>query len=540
MTLKSLFAKKYLLLSLFILLIASPCFAEQKNIFFLHSYAVTFPWTDQLNSGIEESLTTHPGWVFYTDYMDFSRLGYNLNDQDLYEYLSTKYASVKFNVIFAESSRAARFINTYGEELFGDVPKVLFSNEDLEHKPVTYYLKNQQDIAVAETFRMAVDQNPDKKTLVIIHNRPETVNPELIILQKLADEEGLQTTVLSDFSLDKLYSTIQHLTGNEILFFFPFFYDNTGVNVIPNIVLSKISSFSPSPVYTAWSSFKDTGCTGGVMVDSKRIALEMFRAVDDYFKTGNFQNGYSTNQAYFNWDAIKKFGIRPDTSREDVIYLNKPIPMIKLYFRQIMFGISITLALFLIISLIGLYHIRKTRNKLAMINIELKEAQQKAETLSRHDSLTGLFNRRAMMEVIDYELKRCKRGNVPLSAIIIDIDHFKNINDTRGHEAGDQILQILSSILTTEIRETDIVSRWGGEEFLILTSDTPVEPAAAVAEKLREAVRGFSFPENIAVTISLGVGEYDSSEDFPSLFRRIDAALYCAKNQGRNRVSIAE
>ena len=118
-------------------------------------------------------------------------MGYNLDDQVFYKYLSAKYASVTFDAIFAESYRASRFMNTYGSELFGDIPMVLFSSEDLEHKPDTCYLKKQQDLAVANTFQMAVQQNPKKQTLIIIHNKPEVVNPELIILQNLAEENNL-------------------------------------------------------------------------------------------------------------------------------------------------------------------------------------------------------------------------------------------------------------------------------------------------------------------------------------------------------------
>ena len=159
------------------------------------------------------------------------------------------------------------------------------------------------------------------------------------------------------------------------------------------------------------------------------------------------------------------------------------------------------------------------------MNIELKEAHRKAEELSLQDSLTSLYNRRAIMKIVDYEIRRSRRVGIPLSALIIDIDHFKQINDTYGHEMGHRILQSLSTILTTEIRSPNIVSRWGGEEFVLITSDSSLEFAAVVGNKIRTAVEEHIFPQDISVTISLGVGQYSKSEDFQNFFRRIDAAL---------------
>jgi diguanylate cyclase (GGDEF)-like protein len=152
------------------------------------------------------------------------------------------------------------------------------------------------------------------------------------------------------------------------------------------------------------------------------------------------------------------------------------------------------------------------------------------------DQLTGAFNRYKFLECLDHELKRCKRSKAPLCLLMLDIDHFKEVNDTWGHSIGDQVLKELVQTIVKNLREADILTRWGGEEFIVLTPDTDRQGGLALAERLREAVSEHAFPKVGSVTISLGLAQHEEEDTADSLISRADRQMYRAKDKGRNRV----
>ncbi len=176
------------------------------------------------------------------------------------------------------------------------------------------------------------------------------------------------------------------------------------------------------------------------------------------------------------------------------------------------------------------------RSELYSKNIELKNANEKLKLLSITDSLTRLYNRRKMNIEIEKEYKRSKRYKTKFSLIMFDIDWFKKINDTYGHQAGDEVLKELSNLTKEIVRSTDIVSRWGGEEFLILCMETDLDTAKNLAQRLREATENYQFSVGKKVTISIGVEEFDGDESIDELLKNVDNKLYRAKDSGRNCV----
>lgn len=167
---------------------------------------------------------------------------------------------------------------------------------------------------------------------------------------------------------------------------------------------------------------------------------------------------------------------------------------------------------------------------------EQKRLEQELEHAALRDPLTGLGNRRQFMQLVENARTQNPQRTHNFSLMLVDADHFKTINDQYGHNKGDDALVMLARTLETGIRESDTVFRWGGEEFLILLPLTPLEGAMIVAEALRERVQQLSQPEMPALTVSVGVAQYEAGEDFTSLFKRVDDALYRAKTSGRNQV----
>jgi len=173
---------------------------------------------------------------------------------------------------------------------------------------------------------------------------------------------------------------------------------------------------------------------------------------------------------------------------------------------------------------------------------EKKKLIEKLERLSRTDSLTGLLNKRALLDRLEYEVERSKRYNSDLALIICDLDHFKEINDTYGHSAGDKVLQIFADILLSSVRKPDIVGRFGGDEFMLIFPQTPAKGAHGFAERLRRNIEEMSFADELPfrLTISIGIAGYEGpADDFQSLMKRADTALYASKRSGRNRVQMA-
>ncbi|GAB3190839.1 sensor domain-containing diguanylate cyclase [Hydrogenophaga aquatica] len=167
-----------------------------------------------------------------------------------------------------------------------------------------------------------------------------------------------------------------------------------------------------------------------------------------------------------------------------------------------------------------------------------KQLQFQLERLASHDVLTGLPNRRQGELFLQSQVALCKRLDIPIGLAFIDIDHFKSINDVHGHLSGDQVLQMVGEAVRGAVRASDMVCRWGGEEFLIIAPNTPLEHMKLLAEKARQAVQQCPAVKGLPeVTISLGVATCNGqTEDADSLLAQADAALYRAKAMGRNRV----
>lgn len=172
-----------------------------------------------------------------------------------------------------------------------------------------------------------------------------------------------------------------------------------------------------------------------------------------------------------------------------------------------------------------------------------KKIERQLANMALFDSLTGCLNRPAYFQHADKEFARSKRYYRPLSVIMLDIDHFKRINDKYGHHGGDQVLQIFAEACQEVIRSTDAMGRVGGEEFALLLPDTPLNSAYNLAERLRERINKYPYLAGdmlIEVTASLGVAELSAEDtNFKELLRRADEALYTAKNSGRNQVKKA-
>ncbi len=260
----------------------------------------------------------------------------------------------------------------------------------------------------------------------------------------------------------------------------------------------------------------------------KQGALTMFRYMAPlYVEKSCLKCHYKQN--YEVGDVIGGISVSFDvTDIENTLNINRYI--------LLFLGIFVTL---LLLGLVYFFIFRLIK--------KLTKAQQKIQLMLTTDELTGLHNRRHFFERLEEELRRAKRYGHDMSCIMLDIDHFKKVNDTYGHLTGDMVLTTLALLLKTGFRETDVVARYGGEEILILLPETDAEQALSVAEKIRAMVEEQEMTDDegrtIRITVSLGVAgisleRLESLSDPDELIKCADEALYRAKEGGRNRVEV--
>lgn len=203
-------------------------------------------------------------------------------------------------------------------------------------------------------------------------------------------------------------------------------------------------------------------------------------------------------------------------------------------------------ALHMVIIAVGLFwfslmggYISQLRARLANTNSQLQSALQRIEELANKDDLTGIYNRRKMIEALEYEKKLSDRGMGGFCVLLLDLDYFKDVNDEYGHLAGDEVLRVFVREIGSSLREIDLLARYGGEEFLVLLPRIGLQEALQCAQRLRQKTAQIVFPSlpsEFRLKTSIGVAEYNPVESLESTLHRMDQALYRAKERGRNRV----
>lgn len=218
---------------------------------------------------------------------------------------------------------------------------------------------------------------------------------------------------------------------------------------------------------------------------------------------------------------------------------------LKLEFLQwLAFAVTLVQFSFLANFIGGLRNSVVTKNQeLEKQNVELENALKRIGDMAIRDELTGVYNRRYLMERIVEENQRCNRYGSTYCLCMLDIDFFKTVNDTYGHLAGDEVLRRVAMVASKTLRGTDFFGRFGGEEFIIALINTSVEGAMIIAERVRQNIQDLTFEEihqSLQVTVSIGVAAHTSSEEPAQTLKRADDALYRAKDSGRNRCVIEE
>ncbi len=231
------------------------------------------------------------------------------------------------------------------------------------------------------------------------------------------------------------------------------------------------------------------------------------------------------------------FKLLPQINNTVYIFENESNEKTKVLMDRELFILIGTLFTLLIeAAVIVIPAIRIASRKDSELHRLIEERTRELEKLSVTDQLTKLYNRRKIDKILATEIEQARRYNHSFSLILIDIDYFKKINDNYGHLVGDRVLQTLSKLFISNIRKTDMVGRWGGEEFLIISMEKDLQKVQVFVEKLRALVDNHHFETVGNITCSFGVSHFSQGDSIDSLLKRADIALYHAKNAGRNCV----
>jgi diguanylate cyclase (GGDEF)-like protein len=179
---------------------------------------------------------------------------------------------------------------------------------------------------------------------------------------------------------------------------------------------------------------------------------------------------------------------------------------------------------------------RRAEKSIEEAHKQLQTKNSLLDSLSKTDPLTGIANRRRAQQVIEQEIDRFNRYKNPFCVFLLDIDHFKAVNDNYGHEVGDQVLVELVGIVKSIIRRTDTFGRWGGEEFILVCPETTLQTAQIIAGKICTTVREYKLAWDLRITLSIGVSEFQSGTTLKELLVEVDRKMYMAKQKGRDRV----
>ncbi|WP_196140323.1 GGDEF domain-containing protein [Aliikangiella sp. G2MR2-5] len=509
---------------------ASP---DKKRVLVLHSYHQGFHWTDRIMAGINEVLTEQDNIELFVNYMDTKRRSDTEYFRLLKKLYFQKYQLFKFDLIISSDDHALDFLLKYRDELFPDTP-VVFSGLN-DYYPGRLNSQNNftgiyESYDVLGTLELMRSLHPQTEKIWAItdNTRSGNIFKSLIEDAEKSFSANVQIEYLHDLPELELVKKLETLPENSLVLWAIYLRMHSGTTLSSKESVRLVSNHSRFPTYCIWDVVGQ-GVVGGKITSpnfqgemAAKIGLQIIngKAIEQIAVKG------SPLVNIFDYRVLQKFEISMEKIPENSIVLNRPESLYEKYKRYfVLYGLFTLLLLLTIFFLVAV--------------IFLKRKNAEFEGKAMHDPLTGLYNRYYLDEVVCQKFSESVRHQSALSLMLLDIDHFKKVNDTYGHLTGDVVLKQVAQLLSKNSRSEDIVTRIGGEEFVIILDHCDLNKACEKAEQLRKDVETLK-PANIDTTISIGVSQLKPlGETLNQLLARADKAVYQAKKSGRNRICAA-
>jgi diguanylate cyclase (GGDEF)-like protein len=547
-----------------------------KNVLVIFPFSQDYPIHEQLVKGFREGLRRSPRAIRVSyEYLDLARFG----DEKSYlagvaRFFQEKYSRLRPDVVV--SGGPLRFLlDTYGQQMFPGVPVVFPRDESaaLEALP-------EDDFVAAKKsdFLKSVDiifrTRPDTKTVYVVLGDSDEERDIRRNMEHVAQayRDRARFVFTGDLPHARMLEAVAGAGGDGAVLFMRWLRDVQGDSFIPEEVLESVCAASTAPVYTVVEPSLGGGAVGGYLfsfeIFGRRLAEETLAALDGG-ATPKELPYLAASEYVFDWRALERWKIAEKSLPEGArIEFREPSAW-SLHKWYILGGVVVVLLETSLVVGLAVNRSRRRRVELELTRLnasleeivasrtsQLQEANaqlelakaslekmnSRLELASRTDSLTGLYNRRHVEEAAAREHERSLRTGDGFSVILCDVDFFKQVNDLYGHEAGDMLLRRLSQDLSGEVRPYDILSRWGGEEFLLFLPSTGQDVASNIAERIRRTIEEREYSYNgrtLRLTATFGVSTVRAGESVTEVIRRADGALYEGKRSGRNRVVAA-
>jgi diguanylate cyclase (GGDEF)-like protein len=547
--------------------------SASKTVLLLNSYHPQYKWTDELTKGVRDRLRSHIAPEnLHIEFMDARRFvdDHTYNNK-LIDLLKHKYLSYRPDVIITSDDHAYYFMVEHGQALFGDTPIVfcgvnVFFPETLNGRNNITGIKEGMDI---EGNLNLIQQLQPQVNKVIMLGDTTGLGLRMVERAKSIKSQWLNNPLKNQFSLQiwdnftikELHQKAQNMDKQSAFLMLAIHKDKLGNYFSFDKDLRELTSNSTVPVYGMWGGLMiGNGVIGGMMNNpfkhGQNAAAMALNILDGAPASSLPVKEKASYKPFFDYQVLQDFNINMDLLPPHSAVIGQPESIYQKYQSIIHSIIALVTFLTVIISIL-LVNIRQRKAaqlKLKQFNTQLETivhqrtqelehrnealeaASVRMEELANTDRLTGLHNRRAAMEDVTAFIHRFNIDFQPLALAILDVDLFKKINDTFGHQVGDEVLVTLAKTFKKGLRPSDRVYRWGGEEFLLVFPNTAEDLAFTVCERLRLNIAKINIPSVPKVTVSLGLASFNSGNNFDLILQLADEALYRAKAQGRNKV----
>ncbi|NLA53875.1 MAG: diguanylate cyclase [Clostridiales bacterium] len=553
---------------------AAPPAPMEKNILIIHQFAAEYPAHQAFNEELIKIMQKESGYKFnysyeYLNMEKFAQHDAYLEATAQYIKLKQQFSNWAPDIIVA-SDGVTDFLSLYANELFGEVPIVSVWSGDIliptdlnsNHVVISVFANFDKNI------QLIIDTQKNLKNIYVVigHSYSEQYIPGQI--EKAAEPYlgQINFVYLNELSYADMMLTLQQIPEDSAIMFVRWVTDIQGETFVPVRVVSAIAKEAKAPVYGTQLQYLGTGVIGGYLYNQgllgQSAAQMALRIIGGEQPQDITVMDDESHEYVFDERALNRWHIsRNDLPANSIIEYKKE-DIWSAYGIYMIAGAFIILLEMALIA--GLIKNRKNRviaegellllnnslenlvdertQELTKASVKLEEANGQLDHASRIDLLTGLYNRRHMQERLNQEYQLFIKTGDPFSIMIMDIDDFKKTNDQYGHEAGDEVLKLLSDSIHKLIRADDVLARWGGEEFLLLFPGLKSEDTSKRAESIRMTVEQQSYPyqgQGLSLTITIGTATIRQSETIQEVIKRADDALYEGKRTGKNKIVTA-
>jgi diguanylate cyclase (GGDEF)-like protein len=509
---------------------------SKKQVLILNSYSKGMKWTDDIEAGLKSVFTDKQDDIdFAYEFMNVKRNNDPLYIQNIYDFLIENINFNKYDAIVTTDDDASKFMSQYHNVLCADVPVFFCGVSNLDNvsnvnKETFSGIEETYDIQ--STIDVAIKINNQINKIIVINDSSLTGLSNKINLENIIPLYSDQITFefWEDVNMVDIQKDVKNLTKNTIILLMTFNKDKSFNSYTYDESISLISEDSAVPIYGVWDFYLGNGLLGGKLTNgfNQGEAAGQLLYNTLYDKDIPIASTKNTNLYMFDYQELEKFGISTSQLPQNSIIINEPDSLIDIYYknrdmiRAFMLLITIILSLMIIVILLF------KNNKIKKINIE--NEKQLAST----DELTGIFNRRAGLDFLDKTIAKNPSENAILTICFIDIDNLKIVNDRNGHIEGDELIKIVTAIISSNIRKEDTFCRFGGDEFLIIFPATEKGTAESILDRIKNDLELFNNTKNkdYIITISGGFAEYNqnNTKTADELINEADKEMYKNKS----------